>query len=128
MKNKDNFNSEDKQLRRLLEDTKIEANKNLKFRVMQQIETESILAKSRTQTSISSMKSTIVLLAITIVILLFGASSVYLGFDMKGVASKELFFNYIIPICSILSFLALIFALDAKIRYKRTQKHLHPNN
>ena len=128
MKNQDNINLEDKQLRRLFENTKIEADKNLKFRIMQQINTESILVKSRNQASTSSMRSTVVTLCITVTLLIIGASFAYFGSDLKGIASTDLFFNYIIPICSILSFLALIFALDAKVRDRKIYKQLHPDN
>lgn len=123
-----NNNSEDRQIRKLFKDIKIEANKNLKYRIMQQIDTESILAKERKPTSISSIKSIIVILCIVVVTLVLGTAFAYLGFEMKGFSSNNLFFNYIIPICSILSFIAFIFALDTKIRYKKSQKHIHPKD
>lgn len=122
MENRDNYELEDKKIRKLVENTKIEADKNLKFRIMQQINTESILAKNRSKTSISSIKSSILVLCITIILLIIGVSLVYLGFDLKGIESKSLFLNYIIPVCSILSFLAFIFALDTKIRCQKSHR------
>ena len=48
----DNINISDNQLKEILTETKIKAGENLKYRIMQQIETEKALAPQKTKNSI----------------------------------------------------------------------------
>lgn len=116
-------NLKDKKLQQILVDTKIEAGQNLKYRVMQQIETEVALAHRKGMESSYSIRSIVVLLCFICAILSGSVLISYLWGSGKEklFVDSDLYLYYILPVCSILSFLACIFALDIKMRKK---KHL----
>lgn len=90
MKKNDNIMQDDK-LKDLLSGTKIKAGENLKYRIMQQIETESLLiSQKKKEKKINIQIKTILTLIVVMYTLILGiAGLVYLSMGREALLSPE---------------------------------------
>lgn len=110
------------QLKNLLAETKIEASENLKFRIVQQINTEVALSRKTEQVVNSSFRSILLIVCVVTIIITFALYSIYFNGVEGSLVNKESFYLYILPFCSIASFVACLFAIDTKLRSKKLKR------
>lgn len=119
MKKTDNI--QDRQIRQILSDTKISANDNLKFRIMQQIETETTLAKRNVKKNplrIGSLLSTFGVIYGSILLLI---GLIYFAYGLDTLTSTTVLAT-IASIAAVGSVLWMILVFDEKMRAKRNNK------
>lgn len=117
MKQKENI--QENQIRKLITDTKVSANENLKFRIMQQIETESVLAKNKKKSSlrIGSLLSTFSIIYGCLIALV---AIIYFGYGVDTLMSTTVL-SSIIAFSAVGSVLWMILVFDEKVRSKRNK-------
>lgn len=110
-------NIQDKRFRDLLSGTKLEASDNLKFRIMQQIETEKALSKQKTSKTRSGFGNILSILVIMYSLIAVLAISVYLTSGSEALKSPSLYMPLIL-ITSVCSVFLLISTFDDRRHYK----------
>jgi hypothetical protein len=120
MMDKKSINMQDDQIRAFFSGTKVKAGVNLKFRIMQQIETESVLAgkKSKSRSVMPSIWSMVSVLGVMYALIAIVAIGVYL---MGGKSALEsiTFFVPVILIASVCGFFLMISIFDDRRRSKK---------
>lgn len=119
---KKNNNIQDNQIRELLSETKISANENLKFRIMQQIETERSLAKGNLEKSSLRVKSLLSVFGGIYGVIILLIALVYFTYGIETLTSMPVLVT-IVSIASIGSVLWMILVFDEK---RRTNYHNKP--
>lgn len=113
-----NKNTEDSQFRDLLSGTKLEASNNLKFRIMQQIETEKALSKKNAINARSGFGNIFSILGVMYALIAILCVGVYLTYGSKALQSPSLYMPLIL-IASACSVFLLISTFDDKRRYNK---------
>ena len=112
----------DKQLSKLLNETRIESGENLKFRIMQQIATEKALTTKKVYSNTNStLKGIISVLFIMYTLIICLLAVTYLSNGLEALKSLQLQLS-IISIASICSVFGLIMAYDEKRRSKNKHR------
>ena len=112
---------EDKQFRQILSDTKKTAGENLKFRIMQQIETEKSLSQKEAKNSFSAVASMFSIFGVMYAIIAIVAGTIYFSAGRAAVESTNTYLA-IILIVSICSVFWMISLYDER-RRKKNQKN-----
>lgn len=121
----ENIKMQDEQIRKLFTGTKIKAGENLKYRIMQQIETESVLVGKK------KVKSQSVMPLINSMISVFGVMYALIGLIAAGVyftggksaLESVAFFVPVIMVATVCVMFLMISVLDDKRRNKRMVRH-----
>ena len=121
--NKRDVNKQDDDIRKLFSGVKIKAGENLKYRIMQQIETESVLTakKSKSQNLIPLVGNTVLVFGLMYVLMILVAIGVYAMGGVEALNSLT-FFVPVVMIFFICSMFWLISILDDKRRFKQIEK------
>ena len=118
-------NVNDDKIRRLLSGTRLEAGENLKFRIMQQIETEQALSRSRMikkEARISKeIKSLLSIFGVMYTLIILVTVGAYFYIGTSFVTSIE-FWLVVVAVTSISTVFALISHFDAKLRQSLKNK------
>ena len=112
---------EDKQIRKILSDTKIPAGDNLKFRIMQQIETEVSLSRKKSKNSFSILNNMFSVFGVMYAIIALIIGFIYFSAGKEALESTYMFLT-IALVASVCSMFWLISMYDEK-RRKKNQKH-----
>jgi len=118
---KNNSNIQDEKIKELLSGTKVNAGENLKFRIMQQIETEKALSRQRkpdTRPLISNMLSVFGIMYVLIA--LVGVGIYFTG--GRSALESVAFFVPVILIASVCSMFWMISAYDDR-RHSKQKAH-----
>ncbi len=110
-------NIEDNQFRDLLSGTKLEASNNLKFRIMQQIETEKALSKQKATKIRSGFGNILSILGVMYSLIAVLGIGVYFTYGSEALQSPALFMPMIL-IASACSVFLLISTFDDRRHYK----------
>ena len=116
-------NIQDEKIKELLSGTKLKASDNLKYRIMQQIQTESALSKKKikAKSSESVWSNLIPVLGVMYILIVILGIGVYFTLGQEGLISPT-FFALIIMIVTVCSaFLAITF-YDNKRKVKHKEK------
>ena len=115
------IDKQDDDLRKLFAGTKVRASENLKYRIMQQIETESVLAgkKAESKNIVSSIRGIVSVLGVMYVLISFVCIGIFLTGGIEALTSLEYFIPVIMISLVCCTFL-LITVLDDKRHYKST--------
>ena len=118
---KENLKRQDDIMRKLFAGTKIKAGENLKYRIMQQVETESIFAakKSKNRSVVPFIGNMLLVFGVMYALIIIYGISVYLTGGLKELESVT-FFIPVIMIASVCVFFWMISACDDKRRLKHT--------
>lgn len=111
-------NIEDKQFRDLLSGTKLEASNNLKFRIMQQIETEKALSKQKATNTRSGFGNILSILGVMYSLIAILGLGVYFTYGSEALQSPSLYMPLIL-ITSACSVFLLISTFDDKRHYNK---------
>lgn len=109
-------NIEDNQFRDLLSGTRLEASDNLKFRIMQQIETEKALSKQKATKTRSGFGNIVTILGVMYSLIVVLGIGVYYTYGSEALRSPALFMPLIL-ITSACSVFLLISTFDDKRHY-----------
>jgi len=112
-----NNNIEDKQFKKILSETKLTAGDNLKFRIMQQIETEKALSKKESKNSFSILDNMFSIFGVMYAIIAIVAGTIYFSAGKEAVESTYTYLT-IILIVSVCSMFWMISLYDEKRRKK----------
>ena len=117
---KDKINKQDDDLRRLFAGTAVRAGENLKYRIMQQIETESVLAgkKAASKNVVSSIRGMLSVMGIMYVLIFFVCIGFYVTVGVEALSSLE-FLIPVIMISAVCCVFLIITSLDDKRHYKQ---------
>ena len=120
---KENLKKQDDIMRQLFAGTKVKVGENLKYRIMQQIETESIFAakKSKSKSVVPFIRNMLLVFGVMYALIIIFGVSVYLTGGKKDLESIT-FFIPVIMIASVCVFFWMISAYDDKRRLKHTQE------
>ncbi len=118
--NKNNIG--DKQFRKILSETKLTANDNLKFRIMQQIETEKALSRQKSKQSFSVLKNMLSVFGVMYAIIAIVGLGIYMMYGKEGIESTSTYL-IVILIASVCSMFWMISVLDEKRRHNKHNKH-----
>lgn len=111
-------NIEDSQFRELLSGTKLEASDNLKFRIMQQIETEKALSKQKASKARSGFGGILSILGVMYSLIGILGIFVYFTYGTEALVSPSLYMPLIL-ITSVCSVFLLISTFDDRRHYKQ---------
>ncbi len=109
---------EDIQLKKILPETKITAGNNLKFRIMQQIETEKAFSKKKANSSFSILSNMYSIFGIMYAIIAVIAGFVYFSAGKEAVESTYMYLT-IILVTSVCSVFWMLSVYDEKRRKKK---------
>lgn len=112
--------TEDNQFRKILADTKQEAGENLKFRIMQQIETEKSLSGKRTNSSFSVLNSMLSVFGVMYAVIAVVLLTVYFLYGKDAVNSTHMYL-FVILITSVCSAFWSILLFDEKRKNKKAK-------
>lgn len=112
---------EDKQMRKILSGTKIPAGDNLKFRIMQQIETESALSKKKAKSSFSTIGSMYSIFGVMYVVISLVLLFVYFSAGQEAMKSTPVYL-VVILISSVCSLFWMLSVYDEKRRKKNRKE------
>jgi len=115
MINKNNI-PEDKQFRELLQDSKLTASENLRYRIMHQIEVEKTLTPKKIKSEKGVVKSLLSIAGVMYFIIVAIAFGTYLTGGIESLLSTD-FLLFIAGTTSISAVYALVVVLDER-RYK----------
>lgn len=121
MNEKNNIHTDDDFIRQLMQSTKQQASENLKYRIMQQIETEKSLIpqqtkKSRRASELSDSFKSVFGKVYAILVVLIGVA-----FIMKG---KDFLLSFeFLATLSLIVLVATVFWLLAQVEYRVRRKH-----
>jgi hypothetical protein len=120
---KDNLNKQDDKMREILSFSKKKAGENLKYRIMQQIETENVFAvkKSKSKNLVPIIGNSFVVLGIMFALVVVVALGVYIVGGIDAINSA-MFFAPLIMISMVCGMFWMITIFDEKKRLK------HENN
>lgn len=109
-------NIEDSRFRDLLSETRLEASKNLKFRIMQQIETENALSKQNAAKSRSGFGNILSILGVMYALIAILGIGIYFSYGTEALRSPALYMPLIL-IASACSVFLLISTFDDRRHY-----------
>lgn len=115
---KENLNISDEQFRKLLSGTQEKASENLKFRIIQQIETEKSLTRKKTKNSDSVFANMLPIFGVMYALIAIVIGGVYYTSGQDAILSTNVLMT-IIAITSICSIFWLVSVYDDKRRNKR---------
>lgn len=118
---KKNNNIQDEQIKRLLSDTKVSANENLKYRIMQQIKTESVLSKQNANRNSLRIGSLLSIFGGVYVLFVLLAVIIYISYGFETLISLPVLGSFVF-ISSIGSVLWMILVFDEKRRVNYRSK------
>ena len=118
---KDKINKQDEDLRKIFAGTKVRASENLKYRIMQQIETESVFAekKAASKNIVCSIRGVVSVLGVMYALISLVCIGVFLTGGVEAFTSLEYFIPVIMISLVCCTFL-LITVFDDKRHYKST--------
>lgn len=117
--NKNNRNKDDHKLKSLFSESKIQASENLKYRIMQQIETEAAIKGIRKKEKIinSQIRNIITVAVVMYILIVLSALFTYFYFGEKGLTSP-----YFLMTISFIVIVSVTFGMigyfDGKLRSK----------
>jgi len=102
-------NIEDKQLRKILSDTKLEASDSLRFRIMQQIQTEKLLVRKKEKTSFSAVKNMLSIFGVMYALIAAIIGAIYFTAGSEGLKTSYFYFVTVLVtfICSMFWLLSI---------------------
>lgn len=118
MTQKKSDSEQDQVIRKALENNKIKASENLKFRIMQQIQTEKALSKDKIKIKTSAFKNILIIFGFMYLLVILSSIFVYVTYANTLIEDTSIAILYLC-IISIFSMLALIIAFDERRRYKQ---------
>jgi hypothetical protein len=120
---KDKLNNQDDKIKEILSFSKIKAGENLKYRIMQQIETESVFAakKSEGTNLLPIIGNSFLIIGIMCALVVVVALGVYIVGGIDALNSA-MFFGPVIMVSIICSMFWMISILDDKKRLKQEHK------
>ena len=115
------INKQDDDLRKLFAGTKVRAGENLKYRIMQQIETESVLAgkKAASENVVSSIRGVVSVMGVMYLLISFVCIGIFMTGGIEALMSLE-FFIPVIMISLVCCVYLMITVLDDKRHYKQS--------
>ena len=118
---KDKINKQDDDLRNLFAGTKVRASENLKYRIMQQIETESVLTgkKAASKSVVSSIRGVVSVMGVMYVLMTIACVGIYLTGGFEALLSLE-YLTPVIMISLVCCVYLMITILDDRRHYKST--------
>ena len=118
---KDKINKQDEDLRKIFAGTKVRASENLKYRIMQQIETESVLAgkKAASKSVVSSIRGVVSVMGVMYVLMTIACVGIYLTGGFEALLSLE-YLTPVIMISLVCCVYLMITILDDRRHYKST--------
>ena len=118
---KDKINMQDDDLRKLFAGTKVRASENLKYRIMQQIETESVFAekKAASKNVVSSIRGVVSILGGMYVLMSLACVGIFMSGGFEALMSLESLIP-VIMISLVCCIYLMITILDDKRHYKST--------
>ena len=116
---KNKINNQDDNIRKLFDGATVRAGENLKYRIMQQIETESVLTgkKATSKNVVSSIRGVLSVIGVMYVLILIACIGVLLAGGLGALMSLE-FFIPVIMISLVCCVYLIITVLDDKRYYK----------
>lgn len=121
MKEVDKDNTGEEQFRKILSETKTPAGESLKFRIMQQIETEKSLSRKEAKRSFSAVSSMFSIFGIMYVIIAIVAGGIYFSAGKDAVESTYTYLTVIL-IVSVCSMFWMISLYDERRRQKSSME------
>ncbi|HCO66141.1 MAG TPA: hypothetical protein DIT04_00020 [Dysgonomonas sp.] len=112
---------EDLRFRKILSDTKLSAGENLKFRIMQQIETENSLVRKKAKGSFSILDNMFSVFGVMYAVIAIAAGIVYFSAGKEAVESSYMYL-IVILIVSVCSMFWMISLYDERRRKKNQKK------
>lgn len=126
MTEKNNIHTDDEQIRQLIQSAKRQAPENLKYRIMQQIETESAL--SRKTVPAKKREGNVLREFIGVFGVMYAVLAAFIGgaYVLKGkdFLLSPTFFGTVILVAFVFSFFWLMTRVDARVREKRKGKEV----
>ena len=118
--NNENMKMQDDKIREFFSESKIKAGENLKYRIMQQIETESAFAakKSKSKAMMPLIGNTVLVFFVMYMLIILTGVGVYLTGGMEAMNSLT-FFVPVIMISLVCSMFWMISVYDDKRRFKQ---------
>ena len=118
--NNENMKMQDDKIREFFSESKIKAGENLKYRIMQQIETESAFAakKSKSKAMMPLIGNTVLVFFVMYMLIILTGVGVYLTGGMEAMNSLT-FFVPVIMISLVCSTFWMISVYDDKRRFKQ---------
>lgn len=117
--NKDNINIPDSQLKEILAETKIKASENLKYRIMQQIETEKALSPQKVKNSIPLIGNMISIFGIMYALIALTGIGVYLTGGKNALES----ITFLLPVMLIASVCSIFWMISTYDDQRRSKQH-----
>ena len=116
---KDNLNKQDDKMREILSYSKMKAGENLKYRIMQQIETESVFAakKSKSKNLTPIIGNSLAVFGIMFALVVVVALGVYIAGGIEAMNSA-MFFAPLIMVSMVCGMFWMITIFDDKKRLK----------
>lgn len=119
--NKNNINPQDQKIKELFSGTKMRAGDNLKFRIMQQIETEKALVPKKSTSSRPIIKNMLTIFGAMYALIAVVGLFTYAKEGVNALSSIS-FFLPVILICCVCSMFWMISAYDDRRRSKGKSK------
>ena len=119
---KENIKMQDDKIREILSLSKIKTGENLKYRIMQQIETESVLSakKSKSKNLIPIIGNSFLIIGIMYALVALVALGIYINGGIEALSSLA-FFAPVIMISLVCSMFWMISIYDDKRRFKQAE-------
>lgn len=114
------MNIHDDKFRELLSDSRMKAGENLKFRIMQQIETEKVLSRKKKADTNPLIGNMLSIFGIMYALIAIVGISIYFSYG-KGALESLTFFIPVILIASVCSMFWMISAYDDRRRSKQKE-------
>ena len=121
---KNKMNEQDDTIRKLFAETTVHAGENLKYRIMQQIETESLFSvkKAESKNTVASIRSMLSVFGVMYVLIVIVGIGAYIAGGIDALKSIT-FFAPIILISSVCCLFLMISIFDDKLRSKCTKQN-----
>ena len=118
--NKDNNKMQDDKIKEILSLSKVKAGENLKYRIMQQIETESVLSakKLKSKNVIPLIGNTFLIFGVMYALIVFTIIAIFLTGGVDAIKSLT-FFVPVVMITIVCSMFWIISLYDDKRRFKQ---------
>ena len=118
---KSKIDKQDDDLRKIFAGTKVRASENLKYRIMQQIETESVFTRKKAESKniVTSIRGVVSVLGVMYLLISLVCVGIFLTGGIEALTSLEYFIPVIMISLVCCTFL-LITVLDDKRHYKST--------
>lgn len=121
--NENNINMQDDKLKALLSGTKIKASDNLKFRIMQQINTEKALSRKKATQSRPVLSNMFTVFGIMYAIIAVIGFGIYSSAGMEGLSST----SFYIPVILVSSICAMYWTITSLDDRRQSKKHIKEN-